>query len=291
MRIVIFGAEGQLGRDLQTALGRHAVTPLSHADADIVDEAAVRDAVTRVAPDWVVNAASMTHVDRCESDAISAFKANAVGAGNVARACASAHAGLVHVSTDYVFDGRKMAPYLETDPTRPLNVYGVSKLAGEYLACNAHDETYIVRTSGLYGAHPCRGKGGKNFVETMLHLAGERSSLRVVDDEVLTPTFTEDLAAQLTRLVESGAPWGIYHTTNAGECSWYEFATEIFRLAGIHVTLEKTTAASWNAPARRPAYSVLENAALVDNGIDVLPDWKDALRRYMAGRGSSQPRG
>lgn len=284
MIIAIFGSDGQLGRDLQTALSAHEVEPVPHDAADVTDAAAVSAAIERIAPAWIINAAAMTNVDLCETEAERAFAVNGEGARHVAAGCAAAGARLIHVSTDYVFDGRKRKPYVETDATNPLNVYGRSKLAGERAVTAATPAHFIVRSSGLYGAHPPRGKGGSNFVETILRLAGERRSLRVVEDEVLAPTFTEDLAAVIARLIRKEPPYGVYHATNDGECSWFEFAVEVLRVAGVKAEVARTTAAEWNAPARRPHYSVLANAALHGAGIDTLPNWRDALARYMTSR-------
>jgi dTDP-4-dehydrorhamnose reductase len=288
MTIAIFGAEGQLGGDLQQTLSSYNPTPIPHSDVDIVDASRVEQSVADARAEWVINAAAMTHVDRCESEDTRAFEVNAIGARNAARACAKIGARLIHISTDYVFDGTKRKPYLEDDPPRPLNAYGISKLAGELYVRNNVDQHYIVRTSGIYGRHPCRGKGGANFVDKMLELAEKKDELSVVADEVLTPTFAEDLSEQIRRLIEAAPAFGIYHATNDGECSWYEFAAEIFRIKSSGVTLKKTTSAEWKAPATRPAYSVLENAALERAGIDAMPHWKDALERYLKTRSSGQ---
>jgi dTDP-4-dehydrorhamnose reductase len=283
MKIAIFGVAGQLGRDVASALSAHSVVAVDHARADIRNARVVAAALhdTRVA--WVVNCAAMTHVDGCETDPLGAFDANALGARNVSRAATVNGARLVHISTDYVFDGEKTEPYTEDDLPYPVNIYGFSKLAGESAIgadCARH---LIVRTSGLYGAHPCRGKG-TNFVETMLARARAGGPLRVVSDEVLTPTFTADLAAQIRVLIGRDAPGGVYHATNAGACSWFDFTREILRLVRLDTPVEPIRAADWKSPARRPRYSVLENRALASLGIDVMPDWKDALGRYLSRR-------
>ncbi|MDH3216220.1 MAG: dTDP-4-dehydrorhamnose reductase [Candidatus Krumholzibacteria bacterium] len=281
MTIAIIGADGQLGKDVQLALKAHDTRPIAHGEVDITDAAKVVAAIAAIHPDWVINTAAMTHVDDCEGQHMRAFEINALGARHVAEASRQVGAALIHISTDYVFDGEKKTPYMEGDATHPLNVYGISKLAGEFYVRNTCPVYYIIRTSGLYGTHKCRGKG-QNFVETMLKLAKEKESLRIVSDEVLTPTFTEDLARQIDVLVESKPPHGIYHATNDGACSWFDFAKEIFRIAAIEVAVEETTASQWNAPARRPAYSVLENKALKRAGIDAMSHWKDALGRYLS---------
>lgn len=284
MKVAIFGVGGQLGRAVAAALATtHDVVPIDHERADVRDAGAVSDTIRAEAPDWVVNSAAMTHVDRCENEPLAAFDVNALGARNVARACASAGVQLLHVSTDYVFDGEKKEPYVEDDTARPINAYGISKLAGEWFVqaeCPAHA---IVRTSGLYGWYACRGKGA-NFAETILARAREGQALRVVSDERLTPTFTEDLAQQIQVMIERGVPSGTYHATNAGSCSWFEFASEVLRLARLTTALQPIAARDWKSPTRRPANSVLENRALAKLGIDRMPDWREALARYLAAR-------
>lgn len=284
--IVIIGAEGQLGRDLQSELAPLGAKPLRHPELDVTDRGAVEGVLSRLGlkdePSWIVNAAAKTHVDRCESEDTDAFRVNALGARYVAEACARLGVRLVHVSTDYVFDGSKHTPYTEKDTPRPINAYGVTKLAGEHYVRYALADHYIVRTSGVYGTSPCRGKGGQNFVDKMLQLASEGGELRVVDDEVLTPTFAEDLARQIRGIIEKPPPAGVYHATNDGQCSWFEFASEIFRRAGVRASLRPVAASEWQAPARRPSYSVLANEALRRAGLDMMGPWQDALARYLA---------
>jgi len=284
MKVAIFGISGQLGSDVAAALSSHDVIAVEHARADIRDEGAVMEAIASAAPDWVINCAAMTHVERCESEALAAFEINAGGARNVAVAAEAAGARLVHISTDYVFDGEKKSPYVEDDMPRPLNIYGSSKLSGEWGVRASSDRHVILRTSGIYGLNACRGKG-TNFVETMIKRAQSGALTRVVTDEVLTPTFSVDLANQIRVIVEKDTPGGVYHATNAGSCSWFDFAREIFRHAGAAAPAP-VTAAEWNSPVRRPSYSVLENRALAALGIDVMPEWRDALSRYMSERGS-----
>ena len=281
--IAIFGADGQLGRDLQRVLSAYRVEPLTYQDVDILDGPRVGEILAAIKPDWVINAAALTNVDWCESNDVKAFQVNALGAKHVAQSSPPGKSRIVQLSTDYVFDGGKGTPYVESDSPRPLNVYGMTKLAGEHYVQIVHPAHYIVRTSGLYGTHPCWGKK-RNFVDTLLSLARDKAEIRVVCDERLTPTFTEDLAEQIRVLVESEPPVGIYHATNAGECSWYEFAEAVFELSGTKARLEKTTAREWNAPARRPACSVLENATLQEVGIDLMPHWRDALARYLSSK-------
>jgi dTDP-4-dehydrorhamnose reductase len=283
MKVAIFGISGQLGSDVAAALASHQVLSIDHSRADIRDADGVAKALRDDPPDWVVNCAAMTHVERCESENLAAFEANALGAAHVAQAAAETGARLLHISTDYVFDGSRKTPYTEKDLPRPINIYGASKLAGEYAVRAREARAVIVRTSGLYGFHACRGKG-TNFVETMLKRGGAGGALRVVSDEVLTPTFSVDLAAQVRVMMERDVAAGLYHATNRGACSWFEFAREIFRLKGGDVSIDAISADEWKSPVRRPRYSVLENGALAAIELDHMPEWRDALARYMAGR-------
>ena len=283
MKVAIFGISGQLGRDVAAALSSHTVVSFEHDRVDIRDDGATSTVVRDAAPDWVINCAAMTNVDGCESDPLAAFAANALGTRNVARATTLSGARLLQISTDYVFDGARSEPYLEDDLPHPINIYGMSKLAGEWAVRAEGARHVVVRTSGLYGLNVCRGKG-TNFVETILARAGAGGPLRVVADEVLTPTFTRDLATQLRALIERDAPPGVYHATNTGACSWFEFAGEIVRRSGLATRVEPIRADEWKSPVRRPRYSVLENRALSSLGMDLMPDWRDALGRYLAGR-------
>jgi dTDP-4-dehydrorhamnose reductase len=272
MRIAITGADGQLGTDVVEALSGHDlvcyVEPGRRGGAykalDITDRRAVAIAIAADHPQWVINTAAMTDVDGCEGAVVPAVTVNGIGARNVAEACAAHGATLIHISTDYVFDGERDDGYGETDSPHPVNVYGMSKLMGEWYVADECERHYIVRSSGLYGRTPAVGKGGANFVETMLRLAGERDSLKVVSEEA--------------------PPFGVYHATNGGRCSWFEFAGEIFRIAGVEIDLQPISSREWNAPARRPANSVLNNDALTTHGCDVMPDWRDALARYLRQR-------
>jgi dTDP-4-dehydrorhamnose reductase len=287
VKVAIFGASGQLGRDVADALSAHELILVDHARADVRRAEAVSGVLQGARPQWVVNCAAMTHVDRCETSPLEAFDANALGARNIVRAAREVGARLLHVSTDYVFDGEKDTAYVEDDVARPVNVYGMSKLAGEWFVRAEGSEHAVVRSSGLYGVHPCRGKG-TNFVETILARAREGAPLRVVSDERLTPTFTEDLAAQMRTMIEHAVPGGVYHATNAGSCSWYEFAKEIVRLARTDAGIEPIPAAQWKSASRRPANSSLENRALRSLGLDTMPEWRDALSRYLAKRGTGE---
>lgn len=293
MRILVIGADGQLGSDLVSVFSRagHEVEPSVMDDLDITDREAVARRITASKPHVTVNTAAYTHVDRCESMDEEAFRVNALAVRWLAEACRATKSALVQFSTDYVFDGAKRQPYVEDDPPNPLSAYAISKLAGECYA-RYTEQHFIVRISGLYGRVPSKIKG-YNFVEKMLQLADERPSLSVVHDEVLTPTFALDVARNLAVLIPTGA-YGTYHMTNNGQCSWYEFAQEILRLAGKTTPIVPIVAASWDSPARRPPYSVLENRNLARMGLDQMQHWRQALAEYMQMRSHalhSQPPG
>ena len=283
MRIVIIGATGQLGTDLVEILSREDLILFTRSDLDIRGAVQVRQALVHAKPDIVINTAAFNRVDDCEDDPVEAFAVNAYGARNLALVCADLDRPLMHLSTDYVFGGEKATPYLEDDAPNPLSVYGVSKLGGEYFVRNLCPKHFVVRTSGLYGKAGSRGKGG-NFVETMLRLAGEGKPIRVVDDQVLTPTYTRDLATTLAGLAQTNA-YGVYHITSRGQCSWYDFAAKIFLFLGLKAELTPTTAKEFGAKASRPAYSVLAQTKLEPLGIGNLPTWEDALRRYLIAKG------
>jgi dTDP-4-dehydrorhamnose reductase len=281
MRVAIVGANGQLGTDVYTEFesGGHNAVGLTHEQIEITDPASVRDVLGGASPDLVINTAAMHHVDRCESRAREAYAVNAVGARNLALFSQDSDVPLMHVSTDYVFDGKKRSPYLETDLPGPINVYGNTKLAGEhFVACTA-ERSFVLRVSGLYGVNVCRAKG-PNFVERMLGLAASRDEVRVVDDEVLTPTSTREVARQMVRLAEADC-YGVIHATAGGGCSWFEFTREAFRLAGVTTRLEVARPDEFPAKAPRPAYCVLENARLEEAGLNRMKPWNEALAEYM----------
>ena len=285
MTTAIIGANGQLGQDLCKVFGAQGdeVVGLNHDQMEITRIDSVREALQAVRPRLVVNTAAMHQVESCEAHPDRAFTVNAIGARNLAEVCSHIDAVLVHISTDYVFDGNQDHPYTENDPPLPLNVYGNSKLAGEHFVRTRTARHFVSRVSGLYGHAPCRAKGGWNFVELMLKLAGERPQVRVVDNEVLTPTFTLDLARQVAHLARSDA-FGLYHATAAGDCSWYAFAREIFRLAGLTTPLQVAHPDEFPAKAPRPLYSVLANQGLQEHGLDILLPWREGLAEYFASR-------
>jgi dTDP-4-dehydrorhamnose reductase len=276
VRILVTGAGGMLGSDVVRAAAyvNHEVSALTHADLDIGNRRAVRAAVRRAAPHAVVNCAAWTDVDGAEADPEGAARLNAHAAGALAAAAADAGAAIVQPSTDYVFDGEQADPYVESDRPNPLSVYGATKLAGEHAVAEANARHYVVRTSWLFGA------SGANFVETMLRLGHDLGEVVVVRDQVGCPTYTGHLADAFIRLVE-GDDYGLHHIAGGGECSWFDFATEIFKQAGVECRTLSCTTEEFPRPARRPAHSVLgteREYALY------LPHWREGLRAYLAER-------
>ena len=255
----------------------------------MTDAARLRETLTALEPAAVLNMSAFHRVDDIEDDSALAFAVNAHGAGSLAAVCRDLDAALLHISTDYVFSGEGAVPWVETDPTAPINVYGVSKVAGEMIVRARWHKHFIVRSCGLYGLAGSAGKGG-NFVETMLKKAAAGDAIKVVDDQVLTPTATKPLAAQIIEISRTSA-YGTYHATCQGECSWFEFAAEVFRLAGLEADLGSWSTAESGARARRPAYSVLDNAALRRLGLDLMPDWREALGAYLSSRAAGKKAG
>ena len=295
-RVLIIGATGQLGRDVEKTLStdpRLEVVTAARNDAQYELDLAVTETLgplveDQIRPDLVINTAAAHNVPDCEKAPASAYAVNATGVAALAESCARIEARLVHVSTDYVFgsspplepESGEPRPWREDDRPAPLNAYAASKLAGEHLLAAACPNHAIVRSSGLYGQAPCLAKGGRNFVQLMLHIAAERGEVKVVTDEVLTPTATADLAAQIETLALSEA-CGVFHATCQGSCSWNEFARAIFEESGTDVRLLPATSEDFPSPVRRPAYSVLANARLAELGLDTLPHWREALRGYL----------
>jgi dTDP-4-dehydrorhamnose reductase len=274
MRILITGAGGMLGRDVLKAAAAtgHEPRALARADLDITDADAVTRALAHARPDAVINCAAWTKVDAAEEHEPEATAANGAGAGSLAAAAAAAGAWTVHVSSDYVFDGAKREPYLESDPTRPLSAYGRSKLAGEEAVAEAAPGTHtIVRSSWLFGA------GGPCFPKTMLRLADERDELNVVDDQIGCPTFTGHLAAALVQLADTRTP-GVLHIAAAQQCSWYEFAVATVEAGERHCDMHPIDTSRYPLPAPRPAFSVMRS----ERGAPTLPDWSEGLREFMA---------
>ncbi len=287
MRILITGARGMLGSDLSRIIGDEEGHQVVETDVtglpesfrlDITQEGKVKDFIAGAEPEVVINAAGYTDVDGCEKNIELAFSANAEGVKNMALACQRSQAFLIHLSTDYIFDGNKGTPYCEDDSPNPLSIYGRSKLQGEIYLRQILDHYLLIRTQWLYG------KKGKNFVETILNLARSREELRVVDDQWGSPTFTRDLSRAIKELIEKSAS-GIYHIVSEGYCSWFEFAQKILELSGNKVALTPINStelsASGGRPAPRPSFSVLSIEKLrKDMGI-VLPAWQESLREYL----------
>jgi dTDP-4-dehydrorhamnose reductase len=283
MKIAIIGADGQLGTDLSNALEHtdHELVTLTIEHIDIGDMNSVTQVLTEHAPQMVINTAAFHDVPKCESEPDTAFHVNGIGARNVAMVCNEIDATLMHISTDYVFDGAKKAPYVETDRPVPLNVYANTKLSGEHFVESIAKKFYILRVSGIYGKAPCIGKGGNNFVELMLKLSKTRPEIRVVDDEFLTPTSTVEVARQVIKVIDTAPENGLYHCTAEGSCSWYEFAKEIFDITKPDIKFNKALPGEFKVDVNRPTYSVLENKNLKDKGINVLRHWKEGLREYL----------
>lgn len=304
MKVVVTGAGGQLGTDLCKVLRDFEVIPLTHRDIEIGDMNSVKRVLNEYKPDTIINTAAYVRVDDCETEQDKTFLINALGARNVAVVAQELGAKLAHISTDYVFGGvgetlvvshklggDKPHPYTEFDTPAPINVYGRSKLAGEDFVHHLCQKHFIVRTSGLFGIAGSSGKGG-NFIETVLSLAKERSELRVVNDQEFSPTYTMDLAKKIAQLITTEY-YGIFHITNKGACSWYEFAREILKQADLKTQVIPVTSDQYPQKAKRPRFSVLDNYHLRLLAMDDMRTWQEALKAYMIGKGyiGSQDKG
>jgi dTDP-4-dehydrorhamnose reductase len=286
MKVAVLGSSGQLGSDLVRALTEaeeYEVVSLAHAQVEVTNPGSVLRALVEVCPNIVVNCAAFHRVDECEDRPEEAFPVNTLGALNVARACAELNALCVYVSTDYVFDGEKREPYTEEDPPCPINVYGTSKLAGEHLVHQACRRWLIVRVASLFGKAGARGKGG-NFVEAILAKARSGQPLRVVNDMHMSPTYTHDAARALERLLRDGAT-GLFHLTNAGSCTWYEFARKALDLVGLDPLLEPISSQEYRYRAPRPRDSSLRSTRLDGFITECLCPWQEALRAYLMEKG------
>ena len=275
MRVVITGARGMLAQDLARKFSTaHEVVPLSKSEMDVTSESRVRTRMDQIGPDVILHAAAFTRVDDAEINREKSFQINVQGTRNVAVAAAECRASLLYYSTDYVFSGHRSIPYQESDPPAPINYYGFTKLQGEreiQSLCPAH---LIIRTSWLFGS------GGKNFVCTIARAAREKIELEVVEDQLGKPTWTSDLAQISLGLVEDGRR-GLYHVTNSGQCSWFEFARQIVSELGLPCQVRPVSAERFPRTASRPGYSVLDNTALRRDGYPELRSWREALRMFL----------
>lgn len=275
MKIIITGANGQLGQDVKKILSlQHEVYAFGRAELDITDQQTAKKIIFDIQPDAIIHCAAYTAVDLAESNSDDAYTINASGVRNIAVAAEAIGAKICYVSTDYVFEGNSASPYNEYDQTNPQSIYGKSKRAGEVLVQTLSRRYFIVRTSWLYGAH------GNNFVKTMLKLASEKRSLKVVDDQIGSPTYTVDLSNFLSELITT-EKYGIYHASNMGSCSWFQFAQAIFEEEGICIQLDPCTTEEFPRPAPRPRYSVMDHMAIRINGFEELPHWKEGLRAFL----------
>jgi dTDP-4-dehydrorhamnose reductase len=276
LKVLVAGAAGMLGRDLMLAAGNagHEVIGFGRAELDVADAEMTSRRIDFERPDVVINSAAWTDVDGAETAEQDAFAVNGTGAGNVAAAAAEVGASVVYVSTDYVFDGAKGEPYVESDQPAPLSAYGRTKLAGEEATAAANKRHFVVRSAGLFGV------GGNNFVETMLRLADGQSEVLVVRDQVGSPTYTWHLAYGIVRLIE-GLEFGIHHMAAAGQCSWYDFAREIFEQAKVDCKVLSVSTEEFGRPAARPPFSALTSQR--EHAIR-LPSWQDGLAGYLAQR-------
>ena len=285
MRVVVIGASGQLGSDLMRAFADTGPVGVDHKMFDIESPSAISALLVRHRPDLVINTAAFHNVELCETRPDRAFAVNALAVDQLAMQCAVAGVALAHVSTDYVFDGIARDPYPESAPTRPLSAYGISKLAGELLVRRNLDRAYVIRTSGLYGIRGSSTKG-YTFIERILTTAERGDPLRVVTDITFSPSYTVHVAAAVRKIVET-EHFGTYHVTNAGMCTWYDFATEILRAAKIDTPIARTTSSEFPTLAKRPAFSALAHDGMKSVGLDTVPDWRDGVAAYLAERAGS----
>ena len=277
MKILITGANGLLGHELSSILKEHTLILLSHEQLDISNSELVDKYITSNSPDYVINSAAYTQVDACETNYDLAYASNALGPRNLAIKCQQLNIPLIHISTDYVFNGdeKKNSPFVENDKLGPKTVYGKTKLDGEKFVQEICKKYFILRTAWLYGQ-------GKNFVKTMISLSKKNKELKVVNDQVGSPTYAKDLAMAIKELIEKKSEkYGIYHITNKGEVSWYEFAKKIFEIKNIEIKVNPVTSEEFPRPAPRPHYSVLSNQKWINEGFTPLRNYEDALKEYL----------
>ena len=288
-RVLLLGPNGQLGHDILRAHGISGepfdLLPLARGELDVAEPGAVDRVLGGLDFDAAVNCAACTRVDEVEGNAALGFAVNAHAVQAIAQVCAARRARLVHVSTDYVFGGdvERASPLREDDPTAPVSVYGASKAMGETLARLASDDVVILRVASLFGVAGAGGKGG-NFVETMIRAGREKGALRVVDDQTMSPTSTADVARVIVRMLTDGCAPGLYHAVNTGSVTWFEFAREIIRRAGIEADVTPCATGEYPVRAARPRYSVLDNAK-VSAAFGAMAPWQDALDRYLHAKG------
>ncbi len=283
LRIALIGADGQLGSDLMKALEDSNLFPLYYPEFDVTDKERMQQTLEIINPDIIINTSAFNDVNECENKIGQAFELNSIAVRELSRICLKLKCVLVHFSSDYVFDGKKKEPYIESDKPNPLNVYGVSKLAGEYFVQNILDRYYVIRTSGLFGEAGCKGKG-YNFVDIMVDKAEKEENIKVVNDQWMTPTWTFELAEKVKDIL-TRKKYGLYHMSSEGKCTWYEFAGSVFSCLGKKPKLIPVDSETYGAKARRPLYSVLENKKLKEIGVADFSNWKSALKKYMIKKG------
>jgi len=280
MKVLIIGSNGQLGTDLtETFSKKHDVFSMTHTDIDVEDLDGVKNVFTSIKPDLVLNTAAFHDVPRCEEDPIKSYMVNSIGAFNISLISQEIGAINVYYSTDYVFDGNKKKPYTELDNPNPLNVYAITKLAGENYTINYSEKHYVLRISGIYGKVPCRAKNG-NFISKIITASKEKDEIKVVRDEILTPTSTSVISMHTLKLINSNK-FGLYHFTCEGETSWYEFTKVIFDTLDIKTPLSSTTVAEFPSKIKRPFYSVLSNKNYNNLNLDKIAHWKDTLINFL----------
>ncbi len=285
MKVLIIGHRGQLGTDLQAAFADEELILAGRAELPVEDSARVDAFLDEHKPALILNCSAFHRVDDCEEQVDATFAVNVYGVRNLALAARRIDATLVHFSTDYVFDGPQRRPYVESAAPCPKCTYGVSKAAGELILQSIWPRHFVFRVAGLYGYAGSREKG-TNFVETMIGLARQGKPLRVVNDQITTPTATHDIAAAVRRIAATDR-YGLYHLSSAGECSWHEFTAAILELAGIETRLTAVSSDAFPTRAKRPGYSVLDNLRLRSEGFSEMPHWREALGRYIAGRAAA----
>lgn len=290
-KVALIGANGQLGSDITKVFQKdstYELFPLTISEIDVTKPDQVKEVLERIAPSIVINTAAYHKVDEVEDNPAKAFEINATAEKNLAEICQEKGIVLTFISTDYVFglDEQRTLSYVETDPTGPVNVYGVSKVAGESVTryiCRKH---FVLRVCGLFGVAGAAGKGG-NFIETMIRLGKERGAVKVVNDQVLTPTYTKNIAENMAELLKTDN-YGLYHLTSEGQCSWWEFASKIFELTKMDVKCDPVPSTEFPTRAKRPHYSVLENAALKKLGLGKMRPWEENLELYLKEKGYLQ---